>query len=169
MKRTALPWLRLVLTLGGVAAASALTWFVGPLVAIGGAVPLAGEPARWAAIAVVVALAAAHALWGMVRASRRNRRLLDGLVAGADTARAPGEAEVAEVSHRFEQAISLLRRSRLGGAKRIPPRDASEPGQGSDAIPRAREGALPDQSRAASAGQGATSALASQLHSFTFV
>jgi type VI secretion system protein ImpL len=114
----ALPGLQLALTWAGVAAASALVWFVGPLVAINGVVPLAGEPARWGAIAAVVALAAVYALWRAARASRRNRRLLDGLVAGAASARAPGEAEVAEVSQRFEQAVSLLRRSRLGGAKR---------------------------------------------------
>jgi len=53
--------LRPALAGAGVLVASTLVWFVGPLIAIGGSVPLAGEPARWIAIAVLVALAAARA------------------------------------------------------------------------------------------------------------
>ena len=74
MKPSALPWLRFALALAGVAAAAALIWFVGPLVAIKGHVPLAGEPARWTAIAVLVVLAALRVLWRRSAAARRNRR-----------------------------------------------------------------------------------------------
>ncbi|MEO5696647.1 MAG: type VI secretion system membrane subunit TssM, partial [Burkholderiaceae bacterium] len=119
MTAPALNWLRRSLALAGVLAVGALIWFFGPLVAIAGRVPLAGEPARWAAIAALIALAAARVLWRSARAARRNRRLLDGLVAAdaADPGR-PGAKEVAEVGRRFEQAVALLRGSRIGGRKR---------------------------------------------------
>ena len=118
MKPSALPWLRFALALAGVAAAAALIWFVGPLVAIKGHVPLAGEPARWTAIAVLVVLAALRVLWRRLAAARRNRRLMDGLVGDAAAPGRPGEKEVAVVARRFEQAVSALRRSRIGGHQR---------------------------------------------------
>jgi type VI secretion system protein ImpL len=121
MKRTAPPWLRWSLALAGVLAASALIWFVGPLVAVSGVVPLAGEPERWLAIAVLAVLAVVRVLWRGASSARRNRRLMDGLVAdraAADPAGAPGEKEVAVVAERFEKAVALLRRSPVGGKKR---------------------------------------------------
>ena len=118
MKPITSPWLRWLLVLAGVAAASALVWFVGPLVAIAGAVPLAGEPARWAAIGVLLLLALAKLLWRSAGAALRNRRLMDGLIAAGAASAAPGEEEVAVVAKRFEKAVSLLRRSRIGGKKR---------------------------------------------------
>ncbi|HEX6708645.1 MAG TPA: type VI secretion system membrane subunit TssM [Albitalea sp.] len=110
-------WVRPLLSVLGVAAAAALLWFVGPLVAIAGSVPLAGERARWVAILVLVAAAALRAAWRAARSARRNRRLMDGLVAQADkpSPSVPGAAEVALIGKRFEQAIGLLKRSRLGG------------------------------------------------------
>ena len=120
MSRLALPWLRTQLALVGVLAAGALIWFVGPLIAIAGVVPLAGEPARWAALAVLAMLTAAHAVWRAVAARRCNRRLMEGLVAGGAAASAApaGATEVAVIAKRFEQAVGLLRRSRIGGKKR---------------------------------------------------
>jgi type VI secretion system protein ImpL len=123
MKPSTLPWLRWSLALAGVLAAGALVWFVGPLVAISGVVPLAGEPARWAAIAALAVLAVARVLWRGAGSARRNRRLLDGLVGGRGTAPAtaagaPGEKEVAVVAQRFEKAVGLLKRSPVGGKKR---------------------------------------------------
>jgi len=120
MNRFALSSMRALLAVVGVLAAGALIWFVGPLVAIAGVVPLAGEPARWAALGALVVLATAHAAWRAVGAARRNRRLMEGLVAGgaAAPAPAPGENEVAVITKRFEQAVDVLRRSRIGGKKR---------------------------------------------------
>jgi type VI secretion system protein ImpL len=120
MKADALPWLRWLLALAGVFAAGALIWFAGPLVAIAGSVPLAGEPARWLAIAALAALVSARALWRSAGDARRNRRLMDGLVAdaAAPPSGAPGDKEVALVAKRFEKAVTLLRRSRIGGTKR---------------------------------------------------
>ena len=118
MKPRALPWLRFALALAGVAAAAALIWFVGPLVAVKGHVPLAGEPARWIAVAVLVVLATLRVLWRGSAAARRNRRLMDGLVGDAAAPGRAGEKEVAVVAKRFEQAVSALRRSRIGGRQR---------------------------------------------------
>ena len=50
--------------------------------------PLAGEPARWIAIAVLFALAALRVLWRRSAAAHRNRRLMDGLVGRCGSAEA---------------------------------------------------------------------------------
>ncbi len=119
MPGTSLTWLRALLALFGLGAVAALIWFVGPLIAVAGEVPLAGEPARWAAIVALVILAAARALWRAAAAARRNRHLLSGLVADAAAPPAqPGEVEVAVIGQRFEQAVSTLRRLRVGGKRR---------------------------------------------------
>lgn len=120
-------WWRALLALLGLVAGAALLWFVGPLVAVAGVAPLAGEPARWAAIGALLALVLGRSVWRAIAAARRNRRLLAGLLAGATPAKAagapgapsaPGAAEVALLSQRFEQAVATLRRTRLGGRKR---------------------------------------------------
>lgn len=117
MDRPALPLMRHALSAAGVLAAAALIWFVGPLVAVAGVVPLAGEPARWAVIAAVALAVAGRAGLRAARDARRNRRLMEGLVAGAQTppAAEPGAKEMAVIGRRFEQAVALLRRSRIGG------------------------------------------------------
>jgi type VI secretion system protein ImpL len=119
MTQSSIPWLRPLLAFIGVLAAAALVWFVGPLVAIAGVVPLAGEPARWAAIAVVVLAVLGHAVWRTARSARRNRRLMEGLMRRAEKpiAGTPGANEVAVITKRFEQAVALLRRSRIGGKR----------------------------------------------------
>lgn len=121
MRTVTRPGLRTLLALLGLLAAAALLWFVGPLVAIAGVVPLAGEPARWIAIAALFGLAIAYRGWHAIAAARRNRALLAGLLAGVgprEPAATPGAAEVALLAQRFEQAVATLRRTRLGGRKR---------------------------------------------------
>lgn len=119
MTRSSIPWLRPLLASVGVLAATALLWFVGPLVMIAGAVPLAGEPARWAAIAVVVLGVLGRAAWRTARSAQRNRRLMEGLMRRAEKPMpgTPGADEVAVITKRFEQAVALLRRSRIGGKR----------------------------------------------------
>ncbi len=87
---------------------------------VAGVAPLAGEPARWAAIAALVLLALGRRIVRALAAARRNRRLLAGLLAGATPTKpdAPGAAEVALLSQRFEQAVATLRRTRIGGRRR---------------------------------------------------
>jgi len=111
---------RALLALLGLAAAAALLWYVGPLVMVAGVAPLAGEPARWAAVGLLLALALGRRIGHAFAAARRNRRLLAGLLAGSAPAKpdAPGAAEVALLSQRFEQALATLRRTRTGGRRR---------------------------------------------------
>jgi len=114
------PLVRPLLTLVGLVAAGALVWLLGPLLVIGQAAPLAGEAARWAALAVLAALMAAYAAWHAAQAERRNRRLMEGLVAPAAPAPRVSDVspaaspEVAVIERRFEQAVALLKRSRVG-------------------------------------------------------
>jgi type VI secretion system protein ImpL len=112
-KIAALTWLRWPLAVCGVLAAAALVWFVGPLIGIRGQTPLAGEPARWAAIVALGALVLLRMVWRHTRAAQRNRALMQGLVAAA-----PGDKEVAVVAERFAKAIALLKSSRIGGKRR---------------------------------------------------
>jgi len=120
MNNPGLRWMRPVIVVAGVLAAAALVWFVGPLVAVAGVVPLAGEPARWAAIAGLIAIALADAAWRQLRSAGRNRRLMEGLLARGDDAAGatPGAKEVALLGRRFEKAVGMLRRSRIGTTKR---------------------------------------------------
>jgi type VI secretion system protein ImpL len=124
MKAPTRPGLRALLALLGLIVAATLLWYVGPLVAVAGVAPLAGETARWAAIGVLVALVLARELGRALLAAHRSRRLLDGLVAGtpvgaaAGPTKKAGAAEVAQLSQRFEQAVATLRRTRLGAARR---------------------------------------------------
>ena len=110
--------MRPLLTAVGVLAAGALLWFIGPLVAVAGVVPLAGEPARWMAIVAVVAAMTSHTAWRSMQSARRNRRLLEGMVAKDEAAAsAPGAKEVEVITQRFEQAVALLRQARIGGKR----------------------------------------------------
>jgi type VI secretion system protein ImpL len=104
----------------GLAAASVLVWFVGPLLVVGGVAPLADETTRWVTIGVLAAFAVAYALLRAARSARRNRRLMEGLVAGARPARAaPGAHDLAQIGQRFEEAIALLRRTGAGGKRAL--------------------------------------------------
>jgi type VI secretion system protein ImpL len=120
-RRSGHPLIRALATVAGVASALALVWFVGPLLAVGGVAPLAGEPARWIAVAAVLVLASAYVLWRTAQAGRINRRLMDGLAGPAETAApgdaaaaAPGAKEVEVITERFARAVALLKRRRVG-------------------------------------------------------
>ncbi len=110
---------RPVLVAAGLVAASALIWYLGPLLALGGWRPLAADGARWLAITVFSALAASTVAARGVRSARTNRRLLDGLVAAAPAVAAPGAHEIATIGRRFEEAVALLKTSRLGGRRSV--------------------------------------------------
>ncbi|HTT11600.1 MAG TPA: type VI secretion system membrane subunit TssM [Burkholderiaceae bacterium] len=120
MKRVLLAFLnRPLFAVVGVAAAAVLVWFVGPLLTLGAAQPLASEPARWVAIAVLVAGAAAYAVLRAARSARRNRKLIEGLAGGARPRAAPGAQDLAQIGQRFEEAIALLKRTHLGGKRAL--------------------------------------------------
>jgi type VI secretion system protein ImpL len=111
--------LRALLIALGLYAAGALVWFAGPLLSVGGIAPLTGERERAVAIAGVLLLFVLHVGWRAWSSSRRNRRLIDGLLpaaARAPQAASPGAPEVAVIGQRFAQALQVLR-SRHVGAK----------------------------------------------------
>ncbi|WP_298233278.1 type VI secretion system membrane subunit TssM [uncultured Azohydromonas sp.] len=108
------PWLRPLLQAAGVLAAAALIWWVGPLVAVAGVVPLASEAARGWTLAALLVLSLALVAGQALKARRNNARLLDGLVAEED---APATAEVELLGRRFKEAVAQLRRSRLGARR----------------------------------------------------
>jgi type VI secretion system protein ImpL len=122
--------LRALLIALGLYAAGALVWFAGPLLSVGGITPLASERARAAAIAGVLLVFVLQVVWRALASSRRNRRLLDGLLPAASAraapTAAPGAPEVAVIGQRFAQALQVLRsrhmaaRSMLGWFKRRP-------------------------------------------------
>jgi len=129
---SATPLVRLLLTGIGLLAAAALVWFVGPLVSVGARVPLAGENARWIAIAALALAALAHAAWRSLHAARSNRGLLKGMLAdesGAPAVRepqaddelppqpAPGQQEVEVLGERFARAVGMLKRRKVAGRK----------------------------------------------------
>jgi len=120
MKRILLAFLNRPLFVAiGVAAAAILIWFVGPLLSFGDTHPLTSEPPRWMAIAVLVAGALAYALMRAARSARRNRKLMEGLVGGARPRAAPGAHDLAQIGQRFEEAITLLKRTHLGGKRAL--------------------------------------------------
>jgi len=107
--------LRPLLVVVGLAAGAALIWFVGPLLEVGTTAPLASARARWVAIAALALVALSLWLARSRLAAQRNRALMEGLAVPARAA--PGAAEVAVIGKRFEQAIDLLKRSRIGGKR----------------------------------------------------
>jgi type VI secretion system protein ImpL len=97
----------------GFALLAALVWWVGPLLAFGGAHPLDGSAARlWvlAALLLVFALAFGLQAW---RRRRNNRRLVAGLAAGPGSA----EREAQALQQRFSEALKVLADSARASGK----------------------------------------------------
>lgn len=114
----------LLLALIGLCAAAALIWFVGPLIAIDRYRPLESATVRWIAIAVMVSAWLLKKLWAVLKASRLNAQLMEGLLAKAPrtapAAPTPGEEELATLNRRFEEAIEVLKKLRLSAAGKKP-------------------------------------------------
>jgi type VI secretion system protein ImpL len=102
------------LTLSGVLALLVVVWFEGPLFAFNGHAPLETPKSRWIAMAVLIAVWAL--VWGARLAAARlvNLRFVSG-VAEAGQAQAAGNAELAVLRERFEQALAILRQARMKG------------------------------------------------------
>ena len=107
------PWLLAAL---GLLALALLIWWVGPLVAVAGRVPLADAGVRIALIALLAGGWLAVQLASLWQARRANTRMIEGLAAapGAGTAAGSGEsAELGLLRERFEQALQTLRGMRF--------------------------------------------------------
>ena len=102
----------------GIVLLCALVWLFGPLVSVGDAVPLEGELARAIVIGVIVVLWLFAQLLAQLRAARRNQMFVTELAAApAPAAPRPGEANLAEVTERFQQVLAQMKRSKLGNRK----------------------------------------------------
>ncbi len=115
---------RRFLVLLGLIALALLVWFVGPLISIGGAEPLASPFRRWMVIGLLLGVWGLSQIGSAVRSRLRNRRLVDQLGGAAeaeesDPAKLASEEESQALRERFDQALATLKRSegrrRLGG------------------------------------------------------
>ena len=95
----------LLLALVGVAALSALVWWIGPLIGIGDRRPLDAVWVRATVIGVLFALVLLSVVIGMLRRKRDNAALVDGMTQGPSAA----DREVATLDERFKQAIDVLK------------------------------------------------------------
>jgi type VI secretion system protein ImpL len=101
-------------------------WIAGPLVSFARTYPLESREARLIAIGAVVVLAVLRRLWLAWRAKRTQAALSAGLAAPPETPRSsaaaptPGEAEVATLAQRFDEALAALREARITASGRKP-------------------------------------------------
>ncbi|MCP5444560.1 MAG: type VI secretion system membrane subunit TssM [Chromatiaceae bacterium] len=102
----------------GLIAIAMIIWLVGPLIAIAGHEPLEPENNRLIAIAVVVLLWGLNQLRRYLAARKKNRQMLDSVVAqpeGDAYARHESAEELEVLRQRLNEAIGILKESRLGG------------------------------------------------------
>ena len=99
----------------GLSALALLIWFVGPLIAIGGWIPLESALARLILIGSIFVLVIVRLLWRRFKAKQQNARLLEGLVKAEGSGGAPDKraapGEVAILRERFEEALRVLKES----------------------------------------------------------
>jgi len=111
---------RWVVSALGLAAIALLIWMLGPLVAVAGREPLASAAARATLTLAVVALWAVGLVRAERQARRQNQQMLEGMMATPAEAPSPTavqtEEELAELRRRFEEAVGVLRQTRLGAA-----------------------------------------------------
>lgn len=112
-----------VLELIGIAVLALLIWFIGPLIAIAGSVPLESELSRAITITLLIAVWLIYRLLRHLLANKRDRQLMADLSGGegateSSDAHAASAAEL-DVLHRgFEEALTLLKttgRKQRGG------------------------------------------------------
>lgn len=99
-------WLRIIISLIGLAAFGALVWFASPLISIAGAYPFDSEWVRAAIIAVVSIIVLGLLIWGIIRRRREAKALEQGL---AEAASDEGDADV--LGERMSDALLTLKKS----------------------------------------------------------
>ncbi len=99
-------------TLLGVIALSILIWFLGPLVAIAGKVPLGSEITRLISIMVLLLLWGLNNLRIQAQAKKNNEQLIEGLKQDGHTNdQHVSDEEVKVLSERFDDAMHILKHS----------------------------------------------------------
>jgi type VI secretion system protein ImpL len=113
-------WLKrkIVLSLLGVIALALIVWIEGPLFAWAGSAPLESTTSRWIVIAVLFLIWALYWFVRWLRVRLANVKFTRVVAEGAGEA-APGkqesEADVAALRQRFEEAMAILRKTRVKG------------------------------------------------------
>jgi len=105
----------------GIAAISSIVYFIGPLIGIGDARPLAGMATRWVVIVLLILGWVIFQLLRQMRAAKASAQISSGIVAeaaGADDSARSAE-EVAALKARFEEAVEVLRKSDGGKGKSL--------------------------------------------------
>ncbi|MEM8739862.1 MAG: type VI secretion system membrane subunit TssM [Pseudomonadota bacterium] len=110
---TSTPFLILFFT----AIIAASVWFLGPVMGAAGVYPLEGVLARVLTIAGLFLLAIIVILIVLLRRRAREARMTEDIARGPeiDPSDAAAQAELGELRGRMREALTLLRRSRLGG------------------------------------------------------
>ncbi len=111
---------RWFISLIGLLALSLMIWWLGPLIAIAGSEPLGPPLNRIVVIGVILLAWLARQLLRALQARQGNRRLLEGVLGGeapqeADPARQESAEELAILRQRLQEAIDILKASKLGG------------------------------------------------------
>ena len=106
-----------VMQLLGVIAIGVIIWFIGPLIAIAGMVPLESELVRLIFILVILILWILSLLWSQVRAKKADQAMMQDLSQSEATgATADQSAEELQIlKERFDEALGVLKKSRTGG------------------------------------------------------
>ncbi len=112
----------LLLAIIGLIALAAIIWFAGPLIALANWRPLESETVRLIVIVIMVLAWLAKKAWTRWKTGRTNSQMMDGLLKSAPPAAGPSasEAEVRELSKRFEEAIGVLKKVHVGAAGKKP-------------------------------------------------
>ncbi|SFS09773.1 type VI secretion system membrane subunit TssM [Sphingomonas jatrophae] len=107
---------RWALVLAGLVLLALLIWFVGPLIAIAGMVPLGRVWVRLTLIVLLFAGFAARLFWRRQRARKQNEAMVAelGTPAAPDPNEARAAGDIAAMEERAQRAMALMRDTRIG-------------------------------------------------------
>lgn len=111
------------LALLGLTALGLLIWFLGPLIAVAEYRPLEPDATRLILIGSIIAFYIAKLVWRSIKEKKLNAKLLEGLLRQPSPSETRDKAEAEEVTvlrKRFEEAVTVLKQSNLGGESRNP-------------------------------------------------
>lgn len=105
-----------VIQLLGVIAISVIIWFIGPLIAVAGMVPLESELVRLIVILSVLIIWILSLLWAQVRAKKADQEMMQDISQADASGDADQSAEELQIlKERFDEALGVLKKSRKGG------------------------------------------------------
>lgn len=102
-----------VIQLLGIIALSIIVWFVGPLIAIAGFVPLEGEMVRAIVILVILLLWILLLFWQMSKANKAEQEMMEDL-SQADASADQSAEELQLLKERFDEALAVMKKSGKG-------------------------------------------------------